>query len=298
MIAVISLFAVVLASLLVTRVATVMLTLTGLSRQSARFQARSAFTGAGFTTAESESVVNHPVRRRIVMSLMLLGNAGIVTGLASLLLSFTTAESGGDALTRVGIIVGFLFVLNRLAASQPADRALSRVIERALRRFTDLDVRDYAGLLRLTDDWVIGEIVVEKGDWFDHRTIGELKLRDEGVVVLGVERAGNRYVGAPGPSTLVHAGDRLVLYGLRDTISRIDVRERTADGELDWIASQIDFTERYLAQQALDREIEETEERRARLHDELQLRAGERPERDEDEEPGDGSGDEAAETGS
>ena len=64
MLALISLFVVVLASLLVTRVAAVMLTLTGLSAQSARFQARSAFSGAGFTTSESEAITNHPVRRR------------------------------------------------------------------------------------------------------------------------------------------------------------------------------------------------------------------------------------------
>ena len=67
MIAIGSLLLVVAISLLVTRVATVMLTATGLSREVARFQARSAFTGAGYTTTESESVVNHPVRRRIVM---------------------------------------------------------------------------------------------------------------------------------------------------------------------------------------------------------------------------------------
>jgi len=60
-------------SLLITRVATVAFVLTGMSQEAARFQARSALTGTGFTTTESESVVGHPVRRRIVMALMLLG---------------------------------------------------------------------------------------------------------------------------------------------------------------------------------------------------------------------------------
>ena len=36
-------------------------------------------------------MVNHPVRRRIVMSLMLVGSAGLVTVVASLMLSFTGA---------------------------------------------------------------------------------------------------------------------------------------------------------------------------------------------------------------
>jgi hypothetical protein len=64
-------------SILITRVASIALTHTGLSRESSKFQARSAFTGVGFTTTESEKVVNHPVRRRILLLLMILGNAGI-----------------------------------------------------------------------------------------------------------------------------------------------------------------------------------------------------------------------------
>ena len=69
MIAVLTLVVVVLLSLVITRMATVALTLTGMSSEAARFQARSALTGAGFTTSESEAVVNHPVRRRIVLFL-------------------------------------------------------------------------------------------------------------------------------------------------------------------------------------------------------------------------------------
>ena len=70
-----SLLVVILLALLVMRIATVVLTLTGLSSESARFQVRSALTGVGFTTREAESVVNHPVRRRVVMMLMLIGSA-------------------------------------------------------------------------------------------------------------------------------------------------------------------------------------------------------------------------------
>ena len=44
-----------------TRIATVALQLTGLSKANARFQARSAFTGVGYTTSEAEDTVNHPV---------------------------------------------------------------------------------------------------------------------------------------------------------------------------------------------------------------------------------------------
>ncbi|MBD3334640.1 MAG: potassium transporter TrkA, partial [Candidatus Eisenbacteria bacterium] len=73
-------------SLVITRIATTALTLTGMSREAARFQARSAFTGTGFTTHEAEQVVGHPVRRRIIMLLMILRSAGLVSILISIIL--------------------------------------------------------------------------------------------------------------------------------------------------------------------------------------------------------------------
>lgn len=79
---VITLLVALTLSLLVNRIATVMLTHTGLSRDSARFQSSSALTGVGFTTRESQAVVDHPVRRRILMALMLIGNSGIITVMA------------------------------------------------------------------------------------------------------------------------------------------------------------------------------------------------------------------------
>jgi Trk-type K+ transport system membrane component len=90
MISIVTLLIVLTLSILITRIATVALTHTGLSRESAKFQARSAFTGVGFTTSESEKVVSHPVRRRILLTLMLLGNAGIVTAVSSLIVSSCT----------------------------------------------------------------------------------------------------------------------------------------------------------------------------------------------------------------
>src|SRR3954447_23513363 len=88
MVALASVLVIALLSMLITRVATVALAQTGMSRESARFQARSALSGVGFTTSEAESVVNHPVRRRIVQALMVVGSAGVVTAAASLILSF------------------------------------------------------------------------------------------------------------------------------------------------------------------------------------------------------------------
>ena len=52
-------------SLLVTRIASVALVLTGLSQEASRFQARSALACVGYTTHEAELIVNHPVRQLV-----------------------------------------------------------------------------------------------------------------------------------------------------------------------------------------------------------------------------------------
>lgn len=102
MIAILTLLVIVTISLLLNRIATVALTFTGLSRDTARFQARSAFTGSGFTTSESELIAGHPVRRRIIFTLMFLGNAGLVTVIATLMTGFVNIEDAGRSLDLTG----------------------------------------------------------------------------------------------------------------------------------------------------------------------------------------------------
>ena len=61
---IISVILILVVSILITRLAAVALTHTGLSKESSKFQARSAFTGVGFTTNESEKVVDYPESRK------------------------------------------------------------------------------------------------------------------------------------------------------------------------------------------------------------------------------------------
>lgn len=218
-------------SLLITRVATVALTLTGLSRESARFQARSAMTGVGFTTTEAEQVVHHPVRRRIVMLLMLVGNAGVVTAMASLILAFTDPVGAGGWITRIIFLIGGLGVLWGLASSAWIDRQMRWIIERALRRWTDLDVRDYASLLRLAGEYTISEIQIHAGDWLAEKTLAELELGSEGVLVLGIQHVDGTYSGTPTGDTRIHPGETLLLYGRERLMAELDTRQAGPKGD-------------------------------------------------------------------
>lgn len=233
MVALITLLLIIALSLLVTRVATAALTLTGLSHQAARFQARSALTGAGFTTSESEYVVNHPVRRRIVMSLMLIGSAGIVSAIASLSVTFVGRDNDGPEhlALKLGILLAGVVLLLLLARNDRVDIWLQRLIRRWLRRHTDLDVRDYASLLHIHGEYAVSELEVEPGDWIAGRTLAELALSDEGVLVLGVQRGPHAYLGAPRGDTRVEVGDVLIVYGPGERIEDLDRRAAGPEGD-------------------------------------------------------------------
>src|SRR4051794_3904593 len=223
MVALISVLIIVLLSVLITRVATVALSLTGMSRESARFQARSALTGVGFTTSEAEDVVNHPVRRRIVGGLMLFGSAGLVTAVGSLILSFGGSHND-QRTTRALILVAGLAILWAISRSSWVDLRLSRAIGRAL-SWRGFHVRDYGRLLALRSDWAVGELAVEEDDWIAGRTLAELKLRDERVDVLGIQKPDGDYIGVPHGDRLIEAGDTLVLYSTEARLEELDDRK-------------------------------------------------------------------------
>ncbi|MCZ6836062.1 MAG: TrkA C-terminal domain-containing protein [Planctomycetota bacterium] len=235
MLPIISLIVVLIVSMVVVRVATVALTLTGLSRDLSRFQARSAFTGAGFTTGESELVVGHPVRRRIIMILMLLGNAGFVTVISTLVISFTREvdpESWvGSIWTRLGLLFGGLFILILFVRSHLIDEWMSRVIKWCLKNWTSLDTRDYANLLHFRDEYAVSELKVHGRDWLANNPLSDLQLSHEGVLVLGINREDGSFVGAPRGKTRIEEGDTLLVYGRETNISELDTRRRGKKGE-------------------------------------------------------------------
>jgi uncharacterized membrane protein YbhN (UPF0104 family) len=169
-----------------------------MTRETAKFQARSAFTGAGFTTTESEMVVNHPVRRKIILILILIGNAGIVAAMSSLILTFVSSGNPGGLVLKIVLLVAGMVILWGLASSKWVDRRLSRYMSRILRRYTDLDIRDYDSLLHLVGEYRLAEMEIQRSDWLNGKSLADARLRKEGINVLGIKRLDGTYIGTPG----------------------------------------------------------------------------------------------------
>lgn len=254
MLSLISLIVIISLSMLITKIAAIMLVHTGLSSQSAAFQARSAFTGVGFTTSEAENVVNHPVRRKIIMTLMLIGNAGIITAMASLMLTFVTpGETYMSWPVKLAILIVSIIVLWLIARSKAVNRLLSRLINRALDKYTNLSIRDYNTLLHISGGYSITELKIEGEDWLTGKTLQNAQLRDEGLNVLGIERADGTFFGSPRGDTEIEDGDILFIYGKEEILAKIDDRKNDFFGDIEHARA----TEKQKKEEELEQKKEE-----------------------------------------
>lgn len=79
---------------------------------------------------------------------------------------------------------GSLLALVLISRIAWVDQRLNRLIKRFIRRYTDLETRDLAGLLDLSGEYAVSELAVSDDDWAAGRQLHELALRDEGIAVL------------------------------------------------------------------------------------------------------------------
>ena len=228
MLAALTLLIVLTLAILVVRTGAVALRLTGIPPEIARFQARSAFTGAGFTTSESEAIVNHPVRRRIVSTLMVVGSVGLVSVVTTVIVSLVGVEDGeGGLLKQLLWLAVALLVLWCVALNPKADRIMCAGIARLLERTEGFGARAPLRLLQMPAAHGIVRILVHRESGLEGRMLGEFATGD--VVVLGVAREDGTFVSLPDPAEETRLGDEIFVYGPDDKIDAFHKVERSGE---------------------------------------------------------------------
>ncbi|RLD09886.1 MAG: potassium transporter TrkA [Chlamydiae bacterium] len=230
MIGIITFLTIITLTLLTTRIAAVALSLTGMSDVSAKFQARSALSGAGFTTSESEVIMKDPRRRKIIMKLMLIGHVGFVAIMATGVLSFMHIKNDKGWTSVIVFLAGLGFLLF-LTLSKATDKYLRKIIQKFFKEHTNLIEHDYDNLLCLNGNFILAEIPVQKNDWLENKTLADAKLDEEGILVLGIRKTSGDYIGIPQGNTVFQAGDSITLYGHSEQIGEINKRAAGHKGE-------------------------------------------------------------------
>jgi hypothetical protein len=198
-------------SYLIVRIGAIALEMTGMERARARFQALSAFSGTGFTTKEAELVVNHPRRRKIVTYLMIMGNAGIVSVIATFVLSLKESGTFRPSLN-LAIIAASLFILYRIASHQALAKKLTQKIRETLREKLHFQKVQVEELLQQSDGYGIASILVGRRSKVSGLTLSESGFKEKDLMILSVERD-EEMIPVPKAQTKIRAGDRLICYG-------------------------------------------------------------------------------------
>lgn len=201
----------------------VALKLTGLATNKIKFQVASLFTGAGFTTQESELITNDDRRRRIAVACMYTGHvfSVVIMGLViNVLISIGTSLNKKEASTFtewyfiVFYISAAVFLLVAFIKIPPINKKFQKLLEniaikisRNKRESNLITVLDYYGRSAVV------EVVLNKlPEFANETTLFEMALTKKYALILLSIRRGNRRVSISKDTMLVK-GDVLVAYG-------------------------------------------------------------------------------------
>lgn len=198
--------------------------LTGLATNKIRFQVASLFTGAGFTTQESEIITNDNRRRRIAVVCMYTGHvfSVVIMGLIINVLISIGESLHADLPARtytewyfiVFYISSAVFVLVLLIKIPPINKKFQKLLEKiaintskARRESNIITVLDYYGRSAVV------EIVLNKVPEFaKDKSLGSMALTKKYALILLSLRRGNRRVSIS-KDTMISKGDVIVAYG-------------------------------------------------------------------------------------
>jgi hypothetical protein len=210
---------VIAISAFVVKIATIALKMTGLDEKKAHFQALSAFTGTGFTTKDSELVLTNDIRRKIVVVLMILGNAGLITVITTIVISFGRTNVA-PLLANVGIVLMVLFILFKLFTHKGITKFLNDKIESHLEKKPPFQKRPIEEVVRIAKDYGIAEVSIKSNCQDLGKTLSESSFRENDILILAIERE-NAVIPAPKATDRINDNDTLICYGKLSNIEQI-----------------------------------------------------------------------------
>jgi hypothetical protein len=209
----------ILLSFVVVRIGGFALQLTGIEPEVARFQALSAFSGTGFTTREAERVVGHRIRRRIVTILIILGNAGMVTVIATLVASFTQVGGYAWFFIRLAIIIGGIFGLYQLIMRSNVGRRILDWLQRPVVNRILREAPASEEIFHVEKDWATSLVTIRGNSKSIGLSVADITTEGD-IEIIGIDRAGT-YLTRPNKEEKILERDRLLVYANRKAVKRL-----------------------------------------------------------------------------
>ena len=215
------LLATILISFVAVRIGAFALHLTGMDSESAAFQALSAFSGTGFTTSEAERVVRHKSRRRIITILIILGNAGLVAIVASLVASFTQVTGYSWFFIRIAIMIAGIYVLYRVVIRSGLGNSLLDRLRKPLLKRIAMEAPPFEEILHIGGEWGINLATIGKDSRYVGASVADITAAAD-VEVLGIDRV-DVFISRPEGDVRIEGMDRLLVFGTSQSMKKLRV---------------------------------------------------------------------------
>jgi hypothetical protein len=228
-------FFAVTISFIVVRIGGVAFEITGMEKDQARFQSLSCFSGTGFTTSEAELITGHPQRRKIASYLMILGNAGLVT----LIATFANSIRPVDVLEQfnffsiplpipgylspyvniLAIILGTYIIYKIFTKTHLLERLAGNIKNRMVEKKIVREEK-VSELLVAAEGFGISQFEIHPGSHLLNKSLDRLKLKEKDIQVLMIQRDGENIVIPKGGNKIL-LNDKLFCFGRMDNIREL-----------------------------------------------------------------------------
>ena len=198
--------------------------ITGLEWSLAKFQSLSCFSGTGFTTKEAELITGDKRRRQIATILMVLGNAGLVTLIASAASALNPEhnviprlENFLNAPINLAVLAIALYLVYKILSNRKITGKLTRYLRKRIIKQELLKPVSFEELLQLTGGYGISRIEVSEKSSLIDKTLAESELRKNDITVLAIIRD-NETIPNPSANRKIQRGDGLISFGKVENI--------------------------------------------------------------------------------
>jgi hypothetical protein len=215
----ISFFILIIAYLVIVEIFTVLFRLTGLREDKARFQAISLMTNSGYTSKESELIMNSSIRKNLATMMMLFGYIFAVSGVSLLVNLFIRAgEAQFNWLTLLYSLL-FLLIIIAITRSKWLIRHFDRLVEYLAQRKDDGLFCNNIRILEMIHDKLIAEIMITRlPSEIAGKNLKETNFSSTYMLNVLLIKRGSQIIDHVTPRDELKKGDRVLIYGSKKHI--------------------------------------------------------------------------------
>lgn len=225
--------------ILIADIITIFFRLTGMTEERARFQVISLLTNSGFTTQESEAVVNLKIRRRLARATMLFGYAFTVTILSTTVNVFMTMSDTelSAVLVLLPVLLLILGIFYYLRRSTFLKARFDKWIEIIGYRIMFGKDANQVILVEEYGNMVVAHIYLHTvPEMLRNRTLADSGIMSEHKLMIMMVKSSDEDAKQANGNTILKPKDTIMVLGKRKTIREIfenvELQEEGASGPI------------------------------------------------------------------